>query len=152
MKTTAVVLQIRENDIQWAHVGDSRLYVFHKNKYKDRTRDHSVPQMLVNAGEIKEKDIRNHPDRNRLLRVMGIEWDKPKYVLSDSIEKKDGLAFLLCSDGFWELIEEKQMEKCLKKSKSAKQWLESMKEIVLKQGIGTDMDNFTAITVLVCKE
>ena len=32
MKTTAVVLQIREKDIQWAHVGDSRLYVFNKNK------------------------------------------------------------------------------------------------------------------------
>lgn len=151
MKTTAVVLHIREQDIQWAHVGDSRLYIFSKGKIVGRTTDHSVPQMLVSAGEIKEKDIRNHPDRNRLLRVMGIEWDVPKYVKEESIEKKEGLAFLLCSDGFWELINEKQMEKQLKKSKDAKEWLEKMKEIVLKTGKNTDMDNFTAITVLCSK-
>ena len=148
MKTTAVVLQIREKDIQWAHVGDSRLYIFNKNKLTERTLDHSVPQMLVAAGEIKEKDIRNHPDRNRLLRVMGIEWDSPKYVKAESIEKKEKLAFLLCSDGFWEFIHEKQMEKCLKKAKSAKEWVDSMKEIILKQGVGADMDNFSAIAVI----
>lgn len=148
MKTTAVVLQIRKKDIQWAHVGDSRLYVFNKNKLMTRTLDHSVPQMLVAAGEIKEKDIRNHPDRNRLLRVMGIEWDSPKYVKAESIEKKEKLAFLLCSDGFWEFIDGKQMEKCLKKAKSAKEWVDSMKKLILKQGVGSDMDNFSAIAVI----
>ena len=103
--------------------------------------------MKINE-EIKEKDIRSHPDRNRLLRVMGIEWDSPKYKLDESIEKKEGYAFLLCSDGFWELILEKQMEKQLKKAKTANDWLENMKEIVIKQGRGTDMDNFTAIAVI----
>lgn len=147
MKTTAVVLHIREKEMQWAHVGDSRLYMFCKNRLKTRTLDHSVPQMLVSAGEIKEKEIRNHPDRNRLLRVMGIEWDKAKYVIADSVEKKSGTAFLLCSDGFWELIEEKQMEKCLKKSKSPKEWIELMKDIVLENGKNTDMDNYSAIAV-----
>lgn len=148
MKITAVVLQIREDEIQWAHIGDSRLYVFCKNKMQSRTLDHSVPQMLVTAGEIKEKDIRNHPDRNRLLRVMGIEWDKPKYVIAESIMKKEGIAFLLCSDGFWEYIDEKHMEKCLKKAKSPKEWLDNMKEIIKKNGENSDMDNFSAITVM----
>lgn len=151
MKTTAVVLHIREKEMQWAHVGDSRLYMFYKNKLKTRTLDHSVPQMLVSAGEIKEKEIRNHPDRNRLLRVMGIDWDKAKYVIANSVEKKSSTAFLLCSDGFWELIAEKQMEKCLKKAKSPKEWIELMKDIVLANGKDTDMDNYSAIAVW-CEE
>lgn len=149
LKTTAVLLHIMKDKIHWGHIGDSRLYYFEKGKIKQRTMDHSVPQMLVAAGEIKEKEIRHHPDRNRLLRVMGMEWDSPKYTLASSMEKNNKQAFLLCSDGFWELIEEKKMERCLKKAKSPEAWLDSMKEIVVKNGKGIEMDNFSAIAVFV---
>lgn len=146
MKTTAVVLCIDEM-ICWCHVGDSRLYYFKKKKLIQRTLDHSVPQMLVYAGEIKEKEIRNHPDRNRLLRVMGMEWTSNSYTLSDPVEKTGDQAFLLCSDGFWELIVEKEMQKCLKKAKTPEEWLELMKQIILKNGSNRDMDNFSAVAV-----
>ena len=149
MKTTCVVLHIGENSIQWGHVGDSRLYYFYKNKLVQRTRDHSVPQMLVDAGRLKEKHIRNHPDRNRLLKVMGIEWESPKFELGEPVDKVVGQAFLLCSDGFWELIDEKQMMNCLKKASSAKEWIEMMEVIVLKKGKNTNMDNYSAIAVWV---
>lgn len=64
--------------------------------------------MLVAAGQLKEKQIRNHPDRNRLLRVLGVDWDSPKYQLEEPKERLGKQAFLLCTDGFWELIEEKR--------------------------------------------
>lgn len=121
MKTTAVAMYIDGNKVQWGHVGDSRLYAFAKNKVKLRTLDHSVPQMLVFAREIKEKQIRNHPDRNRLLRVMGIEWEKPMYELAEQTQLEKYQAFLLCSDGFWELIDEKQMCKLLKNSSTVEE-------------------------------
>lgn len=149
MKTTCVVLHIGENSIQWGHIGDSRLYYFYKNKLILRTRDHSVPQMLVDAGRLKEKHIRNHPDRNRLLKVMGIEWESPKFELSEPIDKVDSQVFLLCSDGFWELIDEKQMINCLKKATSAKEWVDLMEMIVLKKGKNTNMDNYSAIAIWV---
>jgi len=74
-----------------------------------RTLDHSVPQLLVKSGRIKEKEIRKHPDRNRLLKVMGVVWASPEYEKSRVITLNGKEAFLLCSDGFWELIEEKKM-------------------------------------------
>lgn len=148
MKTTIVVLRIEEENICWAHVGDSRLYYFYKNKLVTRTLDHSIPQMLALAGEIKEQDIRNHPERNKLLRVMGTDWEDAQYTVSNVIKRKDREAFLLCTDGFWENITEKEMVKCLKKSKSAKSWLESMNAIVQERGKNTDMDNNTALAVM----
>ena len=75
MKTTLVVLLTDGHTLRWGHIGDSRLYFYKNKKLKQRTLDHSVPQMLVAAGEIKEEEIRGHADRNRLLRVMGSEWD-----------------------------------------------------------------------------
>lgn len=147
MKTTMVALEIRGNMAKWGHIGDSRLYHFYKNKIVTRTLDHSVPQMLVMAGEIKEKQIRGHEDRNRLLRVMGVEWSSPQYTLAREVPLKECQAFLLCSDGFWELIEEKTMISLLKKSKSLDMWMEEMETEVRKNGIGKNMDNYTAIGI-----
>ena len=147
MKTTAVAMYIDGTKVQWGHVGDSRLYAFAKNKVKLRTLDHSVPQMLVFAREIKEKQIRNHPDRNRLLRVMGIEWEKPMYELAEQTQLEKYQAFLLCSDGFWELIDEKQMCKLLKNSSTVEEWMQAMVEVIKQNGIGKNMDNYTAIAL-----
>ena len=147
MKTTAVAMYIDGDKVQWGHVGDSRLYAFARNKVKLRTLDHSVPQMLVFAREIKEKQIRNHPDRNRLLRVMGIEWEKPMYELAEQTQLEKYQAFLLCSDGFWELIDEKQMCKLLKNSSTVEEWMQAMVEVIKQNGIGKNMDNYTAIAL-----
>ena len=149
MKTTLVVLLIDEEKILWGHIGDSRLYYFQNRKYRVRTLDHSVPQMLVLAGEITEKEIRGHADRNRLLRVMGTEWDSPKYQIAEFMETGQKMAFLLCSDGFWELIEEKTMQTMLKKSETPENWLDNMEKEVLKNGKGKEMDNYSAVAVFV---
>lgn len=147
MKTTLVVLVIDEHFMRWGHIGDSRLYYFKNKKLKERTLDHSVPQMLVNAGEIKENQIRGHSDRNRLLRAMGSEWDMPRYQLAKPRERSGKEAFLLCSDGFWEWVEEKQMQATLKKADSPEDWMKRMKQIVEKNGMGKGMDNYSAIAV-----
>lgn len=147
MKTTMVVLCLGKDRHKWGHIGDSRLYYFQENRLKERTLDHSVPQMLVAIGEIKEKQIRHHPDRNRLLKVLGVETDELKYQLGAYVPNEGNQAFLLCSDGFWELIEERKMESTLKSSSSPEDWLSAMKKIIIKNGKNVDMDNFSAIAV-----
>ena len=125
----------------------TRTYYFKKNKIVSYTKDHSVPQMMVAMGEIKEKDIRHHEDRNRLLRVMGTKWNKPQYTIETPIKTEKKQAFLMCTDGFWEFIEEKDMTKMLKKAKTPQEWLDTMAEHVKKNGVGCDMDNYTALAV-----
>lgn len=147
MKTTMTALLFDQTTIRWGHIGDSRIYYFQNDKLVGRTMDHSVPQMLVVAGEIKESEIRHHPDRNRLLRVMGIEWDRPVYQLAEPVARKGRQAFLLCSDGFWELVDEKEMTTLLKRAKSVEQWLDDMEVLVKKHGAGTNMDNYSAVAV-----
>ena len=56
-------------------------------------------------------------------------------------------AFLLCSDGFWELIDEKEMCTQLKKANTVEEWLENMIKIVQINGEGKNMDNYSAIAV-----
>lgn len=147
MKSTLVALLVQENTVKYGFVGDSRLYWFRNAKFVQRSLDHSVPQMLVQQGEIKEKDIRHHEDRNRLIRVLGIEWNQPKYELSDSISVQPGDSFLLCSDGYWEWILENKMAKYLKKAATPGEWLKTMEAEIQKNGRKANMDNYTAAAV-----
>lgn len=147
MKTTATAVVTDDKNAYIGHIGDSRVYVFNKNKVKARTLDHSIPQMLVLTKEIKESQIRNHPDRNILLRVLGVEWEEAQYELAVPIPLKKCQAFLLCSDGFWELIDEDEMCDLLKKSQSVEEWITSMADIVKANGIDKNMDNYSAIGI-----
>jgi len=147
MKTTMTILLRQNGKLQWGHVGDTRLYYFKNGRLISRTLDHSVPQMLVASGEIKEKDIRGHDDRNRLLRVMGTPWNQPQYEISPWIWEEEGQAFLLCTDGFWELLEEKRMIYHLKHAKTPKQWVDAMEQEILINGEGKNMDNYSAIGI-----
>lgn len=150
MKTTLAVLHIQKGTAVIGHIGDTRIYGFRGEKIYLRTLDHSVPQMLVAIGNITENEIRGHEDRNRLLRVIGMEWAKPEYEIR---QKTIGLSkndkFLLCSDGFWENIEDEEMIDCLKKTSNANDWLEAMKAIVIRRGENKNSDNFTAVAVWV---
>lgn len=151
MKTTMVVLRIEKNRAYYAHIGDSRLYYFSGKKSKQLTMDHSVPQMLVSSGEIKPEDIRHHPDRNRLLRVLGTEWESPKYTLCKKpIFTWPGDGFLLCSDGFWENIEDGEMLAFYRESRTPEEWLSRMKALVEQRGAESEStaDNFSAIAVM----
>lgn len=146
--TTLVFLLTDGKTAHWGHCGDSRLYLFRRGKVASRTQDHSVPQLLALEGVIKESAIRHHPDRNQLLRAMGADWDEPGYEIDKrNVPVQNGDSFLLCSDGFWEWIEEKQILSILKKDLPAYDSLEQMKTVVVENGRGRNMDNYSAILV-----
>lgn len=156
MKTTLCLLRIREGICEAGHIGDSRIYFFVDKKLVFRTMDHSVPQMLVRAGEISEDQIRFHEDRNKVLRVIGTEWEEPEYEMEKPFElKKKGLfrkkryEFLMCSDGWWELICEDRMQETLKASQNPAEWLLKMKQEIRNAGNTEEMDNYTAAAVFV---
>lgn len=148
MRTTLAAVVIEGEEGWIAHIGDSRVYVFENGKLVNRTLDHSVPQMLVLSGEIKEGDIRHHPDRNRLLRCLGDTVEIPKYEIQKPIKIQKGMSVLLCSDGFWEQVTEKQMARDLRWSKDVDSWLARMKRRVSRaEKKESNQDNYSAIGI-----
>ncbi len=146
MKATLVLCYVTKDTIAWGHIGDSRLYLFEHGRIVERTYDHSVPQMLVYAKKIKEKDIRLHADRNRLLKALGTEGSELEFELHIPIKRRKSHALLLCSDGFWELIDEKKMQQCMNKAKCAQEWLFMMEDII-RRSVKEDKDNYSAAGV-----
>lgn len=143
MRTTLVALVASHEEARWAHVGDSRLYAFRDGYVDARTSDHSVPQALVEAGQIRPEEVRGHPDRNRLLRALGGP-DLPRATVSDGRDVRPGDAFLLCSDGLWELVDEEEMQQTLTAAPSPEGWLSEMERLLVSRASGHH-DNYTAL-------
>ena len=147
MHTTLVILLRSQESFIWGHVGDSRCYIFHSGKLAIQTRDHSVSQALVTAGELEQAGIRYHEDRNRLLQALGTKEDVRASIAEEKWNFENRDAFLLCTDGFWENITESEMEMQLRLAKSAEDWIKRMEAIVLSNGAGCS-DNYSAIVIV----
>jgi len=148
MRTTIVLLMAKGDNVLWGHVGDSRLYHFRDCAVEFQTKDHSVPQTLVDAGEITKEQIRTHEDRNRILRAVGNPEGVKPTILDTPRKIKQGDAFLLCSDGFWEYVTETEMAVDLAKSKKPEQWLKRM-ELRLIDKVENENDNYSALALFV---
>ncbi len=148
MRTTVVVLLIRGERALWGHIGDSRLYLFRGSEKVHQTQDHSVTQALHDAGQVATKDMRWDENRNRLTRVLGAEGEVRATVLEEPVRLTAGDAFLLCTDGFWEHVEEQEMAVDLATAgdDSALGWVERMEKRVRGRAVG-ESDNYTALGV-----
>lgn len=101
--STCVLLYLDGPEAYWAHVGDSRLYHFRKGKLLNFTQDHSVAQLMVAQGRLKESDAATSALKNQLyMRLGGNEPPEPEFGASE-VEADD--IFMLCSDGFWSSVE-----------------------------------------------
>jgi serine/threonine protein phosphatase PrpC len=150
MRTTIVLLLAEPGAAIWGHAGDSRLYHFRGGRILNRTKDHSVSQALANSGEIKPEEVRFHEDRHRLLRVLGQDEDFRPTIIKTKQFVEAGDAFLLCTDGFWELVLETEMEADLGRANTPEAWLEKMqnriRERTLKES-NKKHDNYTALAL-----
>lgn len=113
MGTTCTALIILEEDIYYAHVGDSRAYIWKNNSIKRITEDHTYVQELIRQGEISISEASTHPKRNILTNAMGtkpdVRVDSNRH--NDLFELSDRL--LLCSDGLYEYIQDEELAQIL---------------------------------------
>jgi serine/threonine protein phosphatase PrpC len=150
MRTTFVLLLAdpEAGRARWGHAGDSRLYHFRDGAIANRTKDHSVVQALVDAGELDPEDQRDHDASHRILRALGDADAANPDVTDDPVSVRPGDAFLLCSDGFWEGVVEDTMLKHLATADTPDDWLDDMVAHI-EQGADEEQDNFTAVAVFV---
>lgn len=148
MMTTIAALWSDRKQTLAATIGDTRLYQFRNGRIVFQSTDHSVAQLAVFSGEITQAQLREYPGRNRLLRALGAEQEVQ--VELNELKACPGDRFLLCSDGFWELITETEMLNW-NATDTAAAWLERMKTLVDAR-CGLRGDNHSAIAIIAAKE
>ncbi|MES2318231.1 MAG: protein phosphatase 2C domain-containing protein [Pseudomonadota bacterium] len=155
MSTTVASLLIdrARGEALWAHLGDTRVYLFRGARLHAMSKDHSLTQQLIDAGYARPEHLRIHPQRNILFAAIGAEGDTQIELSAGATRLLPGDALLICTDGLWEWVVEADMERTLAQSSSSEQWLAAMCRLAADNIINTGKvrDNFSAYAILVHK-
>jgi len=117
---TTVVLALLQEDPEhpaapvqaWiGHIGDSRAYLVHQGRLACITRDHSAVQLLLDHNLIAPEEVHNHPDASILTRTLGHELNVE--IELDAVALEPGDTLLLCSDGLWGYVSDREIERVL---------------------------------------
>ena len=108
--TTLVLAILTDEYLIFGNIGDSSGFVMKNDKLHKVTKDHTLVNLLVEAGNLTEEEAKNHPKKNVLMKALGagenIDMD-----IFDVEKNVDGI--LLCSDGLTNMLTKEQIEKTL---------------------------------------
>lgn len=142
MGTTLVSASILGNKALISNIGDSRAYHFKQGFFQQVTEDHSFVNELMKRGEISLEESKHHPNRNILVRSLGVEKDVEVDFFEVTFDAGDSL--LLCSDGLYHLLSEEEMTHILNRDVSAQEKAEWMVSRALEQEAS---DNISVILI-----
>ena len=143
-RTVIAACVVQDGHVFWTHVGDCRFYLLRTGRILARSRDHTVVQRLVDEGRIREEAAATHPHRNRLLRCLGgYQMPALEPVASARLTADDIL--LLCSDGFWGPLTQRQLMHALLSRPLA----EAIPELVAlaESSAGPECDNVSVVAM-----
>lgn len=142
MGSTVVAVQINDNVMSLAHVGDSRVYQLRQEKLKQLTNDHSLVMEQVRLGMLSKEEVENSEMGNVILRALGAE----PFVEVDLEEVwlQAGDTILLCSDGLSRMVPDEQIAQILVSNKDPQQAANQLVEAAINNG---GEDNVTVIVI-----
>lgn len=152
MGTTVTVLLINEEKATVAYVGDSRIYQIRKGRKIFRTFDHSMVFEMVKKKIITEEQARLSAQSNIILRAVGLKPDLDVDAFDLPYDKGD--LFLLCTDGVWGTMSEKDLIKRVSERQHPKVVTETLAMNIHNDALraGGKHDNLTAALVKTTKD
>ncbi len=105
MGATLALCLIRNHHALITHMGDSRIYLLREKQLEQLTMDHSIVQLLIEAGEITPEEAVTHPARARITRYIGMKGEPLSEAHVVELAPNDRL--LLCTDGLTNMLDDR---------------------------------------------
>jgi serine/threonine protein phosphatase PrpC len=144
---TVVLVENKANKFYYAHVGDTRLYLFRDNSLVKITMDHSFVGLLEDSGRLDEEAAMTHPKRNEINKALGFEApivNATEYFETGESPFLPGDLLLLCSDGLTDMIDKSAITAILSLNKSLEEKGKALIDAANNTG---GKDNITVVLV-----
>lgn len=145
MQTTLCALGVDENGrIISANCGDSRLYLFSSGKLSQLTKDQSLIELLIDAGEITREESHSHNQKHVIFPVLGNVDALPIPDIREIPVLRENELLLLCTDGIPDALSEVEIVSVLNKKKPLRSRLEELVTLAKSKNCA---DNITIVAL-----
>ena len=146
MHTSLLIVISNYSSILYGNIGNTRLYHLRGGYVIYQSSDDTIAQLLVEEEALNTKDIKYHRQRNDLLQAIGDYGKIRPNIIKKPVELMEKDILCLTTIGFWENIDEREMETELSRYESKKEWLNSMERKIIST-LKEEVENYTIVSV-----
>ena len=146
MHTSLLIVISNYNSILYGNIGNTRFYHIRGGYIISQSRDDTIAQLLVDEEALNISDMKFHRQRNDLLQAIGDFGKIKPNIIKRPVELIEKDVFCLTTVGFWENIDEHDMENDLSRFEDKKQWLNSLEKRILAS-LRDNIENYTIAQV-----
>ena len=147
MGTTLEAVAIIDDQVLFAHVGDSRIGLVRNGEYHQLTRDHSLVNALLKAGQITEEEAAHHPQRNIITQSIGQKDELQPDFGMVTVEAGDFI--VINSDGLTNMISGDEIRDIVVSDLSVE---EKAKTLIRFANNAGGLDNITVVLIRFAEE
>lgn len=140
MGTTATVAALMDERLFVAQVGDSRAYILRGDKLVQVSRDQSLVNQLIEAGQLTEEEAETFEHNNIILQALGTA-DTVQVDLT-YVDLREGDTLLVCSDGLSGMIRGDEIREVML---SVREPADTCKVLTERANLAGGHDNVTVI-------
>jgi serine/threonine protein phosphatase PrpC len=142
MGSTVTAALVGRHSVAFAHVGDSRAYLWRGGVLTRLSDDHSLVAEWVKAGALAPEEAALHPQRSVITRALGADWQVD--VDTWTTPARTGDVILLCTDGLTGFVDEAAIAAALAESDDLDVVVHALVDAANAAG---GEDNITAVAV-----
>ena len=146
MHTSLLIVISNYNALLYGNIGNTRFYHLRNGYVISQSSDDTVAQLLVEEEALNTGDLKYHRQRNDLLQAIGDYGEIKPNILKTPVILQEKDTFCLTTIGFWENIDEKEMEVELSRYDEGKKWLISLEKKVMAT-LRDNVENYTFAAV-----
>ena len=147
MGTTLEAVAVIDDQVLFAHVGDSRIGLVRNGEYHQLTSDHSLVNALLKAGQITEEEAAHHPQRNIITQSIGQKDELQPDFGMVTVEAEDFI--VINSDGLTNMISGDEIRDIVVSNLSVE---EKAKTLVRFANNAGGLDNITVVLIHFAEE
>jgi PPM family protein phosphatase len=142
MGTTVTAAALVDDHLFLAQVGDSRGYILRGDQLVQVTRDQSLVNQLIEAGQLTEEEAETFEHNNIILQALGTS--DTVHVDLTYVQLRRGDMLMLCSDGLSGMLRGEEIREVLR---STTETFELCKVLIERANQAGGHDNVTVICV-----
>lgn len=145
--STLLSVLINNGMMQWATVGDSRIYLYRSGKLLQINREHDYKSELLEHavnGKMSFSEVERNPQANRLTSFLGMGELKHVDGCQNPVALLPEDRVLLMSDGVYNTLRDSEIEAVIKSAENTEAAAHLLEKRVLEKGV-SNQDNFTCV-------